>query len=245
MVCAALALVILVLTCVSDNMMCDFGPRLGLLSAALALHLVAGVVMYSLSSCGCSLCLCCSGSCCGLAIQATTAMGFSLVFWLLGMGGYILALLFHGLFQMDAVYFHANPGYTCLVSFYWLLPQGVGPWCGICSAAAFLLQGHFITLVEEAVASLRAAAGPAADPQLSPQTAPALVIVDPAALQAPGLQACVGARLRRAGGGGSGGRGRRLRGPGQGRGALRRRPQPAAARVAAAAGGAGACVRDA
>ena len=29
--------------------------------------------------------------------------------------------------------------------------QGLAPWCGICSAASLLLQGHFITLVPEAV----------------------------------------------------------------------------------------------
>ena len=74
----------LVLTCVSVDKMCDFGPRLGLLSAALALHVV-GIVMYLLSSCGCSLFLCCcSGSCCWRAIHAMTVLGFSLLFWLLG-----------------------------------------------------------------------------------------------------------------------------------------------------------------
>ena len=111
------------------------------------------------------------------------ALGFSLLFWLLGMGGYILAVLFLAIFQMEVTYAHANPDFMCQVSF-WLLPQGVGPWCGICSAAAFLLQGHFITLVKEAVASLRAAAGPAADPRLLLQSAPALVVVDPSVLQA-------------------------------------------------------------
>jgi hypothetical protein len=50
----ALGVLILVLTAASDGVACDTVARQALLATAFALHVIVGIVMYSLSSCGCA-----------------------------------------------------------------------------------------------------------------------------------------------------------------------------------------------
>jgi hypothetical protein len=157
---AVLALITLVLTLASESesRQCDYGHRIGLMSAALALHVIGGIVLYSLSDCGCRLCLCLCCRC-DRPFQATTAIGFSLLFWFSGMGLYIWVILFLGIFDYEANHYNGYYNYygsleeICLFSI-GAVPLGIGAWCGICSAAAMLLQGHFITLVPEAIAAM-------------------------------------------------------------------------------------------
>jgi hypothetical protein len=151
---AALALTTLVLTLVfdSDSQLCNIGHRLRLMLAALGIHVIGGITLYSLSGCGCRLCLCFYCNCCDRTCQATTAIGFSLFFWFIGLFAYavlVFALLLLS-FQMERLEDADLQGLCRLTVF---LPLGVGPACGLCSAAAMLLQGHFITLVPEAVAA--------------------------------------------------------------------------------------------
>jgi hypothetical protein len=98
---AVLAFITLVLTLASDSesRQCDYGHRIGLMSAALALHVIGGIVLYSLSDCGCRLCLCLCCRCCDRPYQATTAIGFSLLFWFIGMGLYIWVILLLGIYD--------------------------------------------------------------------------------------------------------------------------------------------------
>ena len=151
---AALALTTLALTLASDSesQLCDIDRRFRLMLAALGLHVVGCIALYSLSDCGCALCLCCRcGGCCDRTIQATTAIGCSLTFWFLAIGPY--AYVVYALDFCNALVKDSSLQEICLLSRSFV-PLGIGPWCGILSAAAMLLQGHFVSLVPEAIAAL-------------------------------------------------------------------------------------------
>ena len=143
---------------------------------ALALDLVGGIVLYSLSSCGCTLCCACSCGRCSRASLATAAVAFSILFW-------VVSLSIIGYCSLDAqswataidfsksrdagtspsamsttcnvlhfLYFTSDQVLLSQSTSYpdQIAPYGLLSWGGLLAATALLLQGHFVTLVPEA-----------------------------------------------------------------------------------------------
>jgi hypothetical protein len=163
-----LAVLTLILTIAADALptVCGLASgKLGLAGAAYFFHIAGGLMTYSLSSCGCSLCTpaaCCqcSRSVCTRTVQATTALGFSISFW-------VIAQLFfiYNLIGLDSTE-KAHAYYTERGSYYMVtdplclygdpVPPGLVSIAGTLNAAALVLQGHFVTLVPEALAAAAA-----------------------------------------------------------------------------------------
>ena len=146
---------------------------------ALAVDFVGGIVLYSLSSCGCTLCCACSCSSCSSTSVATAAVAFSIFFW-------FVSLCIIGWCGIDAQSWAnvidfskprddgTSPSFmsaTCNMIHYdyftsdqvpisttyptHIAPYGLLSWGGLLAATALLLQGHFVTLVPEALLAIR------------------------------------------------------------------------------------------
>ena len=156
--------------------------------AALGLDGLGGIVLYSLSSCGCLLCCQCAprsaGPGCGRAAEAAAAVGFSVTFWIASLG-LILTCAVNAQAWDAAANFSAlrGAGYSasdlavaCKLTHYSILsagarypgrpyfisPYGLLSWGGLLAATALTLQGYFVTLVPEAVAAAHGDPSPAA-----------------------------------------------------------------------------------
>ena len=162
-VCGALAVVTLALAGTSDSKPCDpsdASPKLGLAAAAFGIQFFGGAVMYCFSSCGCRLCCVCRSGVCNRTMQATSAIGCSLLMWWLSLFFFIWIVLFLSLElseQRSGYYssMRSNGLYPDIC--YWthtFVPSGLTSIAGILSAASLVLHGHFVTLVPEAVYNL-------------------------------------------------------------------------------------------
>jgi hypothetical protein len=161
--CCALAALTLAAAVASDSLPCnpsDPVPKLGLAVAALGLQSIGGGIMYCLSSCGCRLCCACAPGVCGRPTQATATIGCSIFLWLFAIGLLIIIALFlfvelsmqrlgyrYGeytqinVFEAPCFYTHSQ------------VPSGLTSIAGLLSAASLVLNGHFITIVPEALHS--------------------------------------------------------------------------------------------
>ena len=153
---------------------------------ALALDFVGGIVLYSVSSCGCSLCCACAkGGPCNRTAQASLAIGFSIVFWLFSLGILILTGIATEFYAADDEILSMDKLSTeyqalmCEERNWDRAPgdaNGLKTIGGLLAAAAFILQSRFITLVPEAYANLISSSGLAAPMGLA-MVAPQVIVV--------------------------------------------------------------------
>jgi hypothetical protein len=180
----ALAALTLIFTIAADAQVCRPGSKLGLAATAYFFHFVGGIASYSVCSCGCSLCTpaCCqfSRGVCNRTVQAASALGFSIGFWVVAQLVFIYNLIFLGFaesFRISESYSgqsskYADPDYDCpyeAVSLS-MAPPGLVSIAGIFNASALVLQGHFVSLVPEALAAA-ATRGPETAPAQTPPRA--------------------------------------------------------------------------
>ena len=160
----ALATLTLLFTIVADALpaVCQASGKLGITGTAYFFHIIGGVMTYGLSSCGCSLCTpaCCQcyRGVCTRTVQATTALGFSIAFWVIAHMLFIYDLI--SLDSAERAYTSAAGGSAsysaatdALCPYEDLVPPGLVSIAGTLNAAALVLQGHFVSLVPEALAA--------------------------------------------------------------------------------------------
>jgi hypothetical protein len=159
--CCVVAVITLALAVASDCIPCGDDParKLALAGAAFGLQLVGGATLYCCSSCGCSLCCVavCAHGVCNRTMQATSAIGFSLLMWFLAAStfGFVVTFLSaelvnsrHERSSRDNYYYYMEVPCSFTLTF---VPSGLTSLAGILSAASLLLHGHFVTLVPEAL----------------------------------------------------------------------------------------------
>ncbi len=154
--CGALAALTLILAVASDGVSCNQSAKFGLATTALALSFIGGIVAFGLSSCGCSLCCVCAPGECNRTAQATTAVSCSVLLWLSSFSVFVWVILFLLLAYFESQ-FQNNPSFCGILessSLEVAVPPGLTTIAGVLSATSLLLQGHFITLVQEALANL-------------------------------------------------------------------------------------------
>jgi hypothetical protein len=174
MASVALAATTLGLAIASDVISCQPTLKLILAVVAFVVHFLAGLVLFLLSSCGCRLCCACApdAGACNRTAQATSAIGVSLCLWFLAGAAFIYGIVRLLPAALAAVHLGApsdpDPA-ACQLSLL-LAPPGLAATAGILAAASLLLQGHFVSLVPEALRNL-APPGPTA-PQSPPVDPP-------------------------------------------------------------------------
>ena len=185
-VCGVLAIVTLALAGASDNKPCspdDASSKLGLAAAAFGIQTFGGAIMYCFSSCGCRLCCACAPGVCNRTVQATAAIGCSLLMWWLSgilFTWIVLFLTIELANQRVDNYssYSTRSSVPCYYNFTYV-PSGLTSIAGILSAASLILHGHFVTLVPEALHNLDP---PQPDGGVQPPNADSLDIQPPNAV---------------------------------------------------------------
>jgi hypothetical protein len=172
-VCGVLAILTMALAVASDDIPCDpnfifvgdtpsnQAGKFRLAAAAFGFQSLGGAIMYCFSSCGCTLCCACAPGACNRTVQATTAIGCSILMWWIS--GILFVWIVSWLSIDLALSVQSNSNYggsyresddlPCFYTFYYV-PSGLTSIAGILSASSLVLQGHFITLVPEALHNL-------------------------------------------------------------------------------------------
>ena len=171
-----LAALTLIFTIAADAQICKPSSKLALAAIAYFLHFAGGIAMYSLSACGCSLCCPARACCvcphdvCNRTMQATSAIGFSICFWIIAQ-----FLFVYDIVALDSAKIASRLGMgACPLEF--VAPPGLVSIAGTFNAAALILQGHFVSLVPQALANLYE---PAAAQRPAATQAPQQVLAPP------------------------------------------------------------------